>query len=768
MKLYSTISIGGTPVFEFGTKIFLSCFAVLFIYKTAASQSPYERFNVSVKPPNATEYSRTANFKFNATIQTEAVQSPSPSLINDGSDIRIFPSANPQSEVHLSIDQTNPNNIIASANTYTTTYQQGYYYSNNGGISWQGSDMLSGSSSVGGDPSTGYGSNGNAYISTMASTLDGYLLQYSTNKGVTWSSLNRGAGPVSGFDKEMITVDNTATSPYANNIYCAWTEFNNPTVVRFNRSTNGGTSFTSPITLKTAFGQGTNVQTGPNGEVYVCWADYGTGNVPANGIGFTRSLDGGVNFSTAVIAFAYSGIRTTTGPNPTFNNIRVNDFPSMAVDKSCGVHRGRIYIAYPTKENGNGKAIIQVRHSDDKGITWSTAVTVSIASGRQNWFPWICVDNLTGDVNVIYYSFDSASGFSTNTYVSNSSDGGATFANQKVSDVSHITAPINNSIFSTGYAGDYIGITAQGGRCYPAWMDNRNGTWQIYVSPLTFSNTPAISGDTLICNNVSETYTLQNQPPNTSVSWSVSPGGAATLTQNGNQATVTTTNDVSFSLTATVFSNCGSGETLIKKNIRSIGVTPVSAITISGDQFACVSYPSEYEVENFGNSLSSTYGVTKIVWTSVPVVTIAPNTGTCDLSSSRIDGGCVQITFPSQPYDYTVSLYAQAQNGCGLSAKTPAYQINVQHSCGPYIIYPNPATNTLYVSYNQKLDKGDKKDRSSYTVYIYDLNSNLKKVEQGSSNLLQFDISDIKTGQYILQIVDEYGKYSTHLQVLKN
>src|SRR5690349_15106187 len=32
-------------------------------------------------------------------------------------------------------------------------------------------------------------SNGNAYISTMASTLDGYLLQYSTNKGVTWSSL---------------------------------------------------------------------------------------------------------------------------------------------------------------------------------------------------------------------------------------------------------------------------------------------------------------------------------------------------------------------------------------------------------------------------------------------------------------------------------------------------------------------------------------------------------------------------------------------------
>ena len=88
----------------------------------------------------------------------------------------------------------------------------------------------------------------------------------------------------------------------------------------------------------------------------------------------------------------------------------MNDFPSMAVDKSNSPYRGRIYIAYPAKENGNGKAIIQVRYSDDEGATWSSPYTVNISNGRQNFFPWIAVDNSTGTVCVVYYSFDSDSG----------------------------------------------------------------------------------------------------------------------------------------------------------------------------------------------------------------------------------------------------------------------------------------------------------------------------------------------------------------------
>lgn len=442
---------------------------------------------VPIQSPNKNiSKDKTVIQSFKPTLST----SPNPSTVSatDNSDIRVYPSSHSQSEVHISLDINNPDNLLISANTYTNTYQQGYYVSNNGGSSWTGSDELENSSgSLGGDPSTAFGADGTAYISTMTYPINGYYLQKSTNGGSSWSSLNRGVTE-SGFDKEMIAVDNVSGSSYANNFYNAWTDFGNNVRVRFNRSTDGGSTFSSPITFKNGFGQGTNVQTGPNGEVYVCWADYTDGNIPADNIGFAKSLDGGATFSSAKLAFSYDGIRDQNGTDSDFN-IRMNDFPSMAVDKSNSSHRGRIYIAYPAKEGGNGKSIIQVRHSDNKGDTWSSPQTVSISAGAQNFFPWIAVDATNGWVSVVYYSFD-GSGYSTNTYVSYSMDGGQTFQNIKVSDLSHQSAAINNSVFSGGYAGDYIGIAAYNGKAYPTWMDDRNGTWQIYVSPVTLSPPP--------------------------------------------------------------------------------------------------------------------------------------------------------------------------------------------------------------------------------------------------------------------------------------
>jgi hypothetical protein len=244
--------------------------------------------------------------------------------------------------------------------------------------------------------------------------------------------------------------------------------------------------------------------TGPNGEVYICWADYGTGSVPANGIGFAKSTDGG-SFFTTKTAFAYQGIRMN-GTDPRFNNTRVNDFPSVAVDKNNGAYKGRIYIVYPNGGNGsNNQAVIQLRYSSDGGSSWPSAQTISISNGRQNWFPWVAADDMTGDVSVIYYSLDSPSGFSTNTYVAHSSNGGSSWKNIKVSDVSHTTAPIPG--FGGGYAGDYIGICGYSGKAYPAWMDDRNGTWQLYTSPLSYAIVASISGPTYLNSNQVGTYT---------------------------------------------------------------------------------------------------------------------------------------------------------------------------------------------------------------------------------------------------------------------
>jgi len=136
---------------------------------------------------------------------------------------------------------------------------------NNPGILW-------------GDPSTAFSADGRAHITTIVQGAGGYLTQNSTNGGANWSNLISGTNQAF-FDKEMVAADNLSTSPFANNVYCAWTilqSIQGPYFINFNRSTNNGASFTVPITLKpnNGLGWGTNVQTGPNGEVYVCWADY--------------------------------------------------------------------------------------------------------------------------------------------------------------------------------------------------------------------------------------------------------------------------------------------------------------------------------------------------------------------------------------------------------------------------------------------------------------------------------------------------------------
>ncbi len=272
----------------------------------------------------------------------------------------------------------------------------------------------------------------------------------------------------------------------------------------------------------------------------------------------------------------YTGIRASSNPDPLFNQIGVNDFPAMAVDKSNGPHRGRIYVVLPIKENGNGKAVIGFTFSDNQGGTWSAPTTISIPTGRQNFFPWITVDDYdcSGDVWVTYYSFDTPSGFTTNTYVTHSIDGGATWESQKVSDVGHITAPINDNIFRIGYAGDYIGITAFGGKAYPIWMDNRNGTWQLYCSPITRSY--SISGNESICSG-SSSYTLNGVPVGTVVSWSSSNTSIATVTPTGNPVTVTKTGNGSITITASL-NSCNT----ISKTIN-VGLPDNSAFNIYQD-----------------------------------------------------------------------------------------------------------------------------------------------------------------------------------------
>jgi hypothetical protein len=349
--------------------ITMASFLVI-MFSFSQNSNTYDSFALPIKIKPGAQLSKSVNSDI----------SPNRLVTCERPDVRIFPSNVPQSEVHISINRVNNQSLLVSSNTFPIGNSfQGAYWSNNSGANWQGADILPNNAFGRGDPSTAYDALGRGYIASMAPNAvappNGLLIQRTDNNGAVWQPQVNGTGIINGFDKEMIAADDVPTSPFANNLYSTWTVFGGTTTVQFNRSTNGGNTFTAPIILRNGFGQGANVQTGPNGEVYVCWADYANGAPPAQGLGFTRSLNGGATFTPFTIPFSYAGIRIGTGPNANFNNIRINDFPAMAVAKSNSPRRGRIYVVYAERENGNGKSIVRLRWSANQGTNWSAPTT---------------------------------------------------------------------------------------------------------------------------------------------------------------------------------------------------------------------------------------------------------------------------------------------------------------------------------------------------------------------------------------------------------
>ncbi|MBS1512264.1 MAG: T9SS type A sorting domain-containing protein [Bacteroidetes bacterium] len=431
-------------------------------------------------------------------------------LLTDVLDTRVLPTLNMQATVTIAINKQNPNNLVATSETYSTTASgnKGYYYSNDGGLTWTGNEQVP-STLIGlyaDKPTTDFNNHNGAFIASEIDDVSGTFLSvnYSSNGGANWNNGSYAYGSIVDWPlNNCIATDTRTTGTYSGNVYMSCNFQNKttllPTGVMLATSIDNGVTFMPPVTLKSGPGTGSTVQTGPDGEVYACWLDRNITepNFPFSGTGFCRSVDGGNTFTPYSRVFSYTGIKNANAPDPLFNNIKVLGLPSMAVDKSYQSTRGRIYIANNIKENGNGKAIIQVGYSDDKGSTWSTPVTVSIPTGRQNWDTRIAVDDCSGEVWVIYYSLDTPSGFTTNTYVAHSTDGGVTWDNLKVSDQGHITAPINLPGIAAGYAGWRLGIAAFGGKAYPIWSDDRTGNWQLYCSPVTSTpcniNCPSIS-----------------------------------------------------------------------------------------------------------------------------------------------------------------------------------------------------------------------------------------------------------------------------------
>ncbi|MCK9424942.1 MAG: T9SS type A sorting domain-containing protein [Ignavibacteriaceae bacterium] len=412
---------------------------------------------------------------------------------------QIFPSSNPQTEISIAIDPTNPQNILVSCNggweivyppsppsqnnpadqPYELIFRQPCFYSVDAGNSWSAAnqDFAPNGIETRGDPVVFYNTYGDAFYVTMGKN-GGILVLKSIDKGGAWgATINADPLNKKDDDKPHAVADLSETFP--NNVYVAWTDFDTYEVI-LTKSIDRGEHFGNRQVIfpnTNSVVMGVNLQPGPNGELYCIAAKYldpASQDRHEKSFIFTKSTDGGNTFTNPASIFNISGIRSS---NSLFNGARVNSWPSMSVDRSNSIRRGWIYVVYADMHIGD--ADIYLRRSTDGGNSWSSEIRVNQdPAGTQQFFSSACVDPVSGNIYVSYYNMDGQN-YQSSRYLAVSTDGGNTFSRSIVSDSrTELYPQIDNM-------GDYYETAAYNDIVYATWSQY-NTTSNIYQAFINY------------------------------------------------------------------------------------------------------------------------------------------------------------------------------------------------------------------------------------------------------------------------------------------
>ncbi|MFI5371070.1 MAG: FlgD immunoglobulin-like domain containing protein [Candidatus Eisenbacteria bacterium] len=113
------------------------------------------------------------------------------------------------------------------------------------------------------------------------------------------------------------------------------------------RSSDGGRTWSAPVTLSSVTDaglvQGSRVAVAPDGAVVAVWSAIGPDTDP-DFLRLRVSRDGGASFGAEVTPAAFIANFGTGAPG--YNRERGVHYPSLAVDRGAGPHRGRMYLAW--------------------------------------------------------------------------------------------------------------------------------------------------------------------------------------------------------------------------------------------------------------------------------------------------------------------------------------------------------------------------------------------------------------------------------------
>jgi hypothetical protein len=300
------------------------------------------------------------------------------------------------------------------------------------------------------------------------------LTSRSTDGGLTWGNpVTTAPGPSSFFDKNWIACDTWPSSPHYGNCYTEWDDFGIGGAIFMSTSTDGGLTWSPPISPPNANGLGGQPVAQPNGTVVVPFEG-------GAGISSFRSTNGGASWEASVPV-------ANVTEHPVAGNLRTSPLPSAEVDSN-----GKVYVVWQDcrfRTSCSSNDVVMSTSTD--GVAWTPVVRIPIdptSSTVDHFIPGISVDRSssggTARLALGYYYYPVANCNSSTCDLTvgfvSSSDGGATWTQPR-----RVAGPLKLSwIAQTDQGpmvGDYISTSFAGGfRAFPVFAIAKPPTGSVF------------------------------------------------------------------------------------------------------------------------------------------------------------------------------------------------------------------------------------------------------------------------------------------------
>jgi hypothetical protein len=335
-------------------------------------------------------------------------------------------------ETSIAVDPTNPSKMTIGwrqFNSVTSNFRQGGWgYTTDGGTTWTFPGVLE-NNVFRSDPVLNSDETGNFfYLSLLESLCDN--IWRSVNGGQSWTRLQVDGG-AGGGDKQWFTIDKTNGTGHGFQYQATDTSTCSGSGL-FSRSTDGGVTWMTPISIPNSADLGT-LDVDTNGNLFI------GGEGEFNNVFYCiRSSNAQIGNQTPtfdqVTAVNMGGVLAGGGINPAGLDGQL----FLAIDHSGTSTNNNIYMLASVEPSGRSTTDVMFVRSTDGGLTFSAPHKVNddpVNPSKWHWFGTFSVAP-NGRLDAVWYdSRNAANNTDSQLFYSFSTDGGVTWsANVAVSN----------------------------------------------------------------------------------------------------------------------------------------------------------------------------------------------------------------------------------------------------------------------------------------------------------------------------------------------